>query len=190
MAKVVRARKRVAAQSSKPVGTGIGVQKVVYGRVDFMLGQGGEYEDIDHTEVQEFIRKTVLEKWPHANFTPAGGHYLIDGKEKGSREVCRFEDFDRETMDRKPGTFPPSYTLAPGFARKQAEEAERLLAERNAKQKSEPNELGKQPEKLLTSREMDDLKNGKTAPAAKKVVKKIAPPAKLKRTVRVRRAGQ
>lgn len=189
MAKLVRVQKKAAEK--KPTGTGVGVQKVVYGRVDFMLGQGKAHEEVGHAEIQEALKNFIEERWPNSRFTPSGGHYLIDGPEPGSRESCRFEDFDRKTMTRKPGTHPPSYTLAPGHAKRQAEEAEKILSARNKQQSGMENELGKQPENLLTSKEVDQAKS---APAAKKsvVVKKQKPaepePKPVKKTVRVRRA--
>lgn len=175
LAKVVRTR-RAAAQQKDP-GSGLGVQKVVYGQVNFILGQGGAHEDISHEDIQQALEEFIEQRWPDSRMTMTGGHYLIDGKEKGGREVCRFDDFDRKTMTRKPGTLPPSYTLSEGFTKKEALAAERILAERNSRQAVEVNELAKQPDNLLTSKELDRVKSSEVVPAPKK------------KLVRVRRAS-
>lgn len=138
----------------------------------FMVSQGNDGRDLLHPDFMEMIRKSVLEVLPDARFTPTGGYYLVDGK------VCRVEDFDPETMDRKPGTFPPSWASA-GDEKKEA-----LLAERNAEQAKLANKLGHQPERLLTSKETDEVRKS----ASKKVLRPVPKTTRPKVSVKMRKS--
>lgn len=136
------------------------VQKIVEGELRFMVSFGngwrGELVEEVVAKLEELIRATWPDDGdiPRARFTSVGGHYLIDG------EYCREPDFDPQTMDRKPGTFPPSWAVT-GERRKES-----LLAERNAEQAERQNALSKQPENLLTAREMDEAAKEPTAKEA------------------------
>lgn len=83
-----------------------------------IASNGDAYRGESYESFVEAFRQFTKERWPGANFTPIGGYYLVDGK------VCRVEDFDRQTMNRKPGTFPPSWSLV-GDEKKDAIQAER-----------------------------------------------------------------
>lgn len=66
--------------------------------------------DADRT-LEEWERdlKKVLKR--HANnVTTTGAYYIIDGK------VCLAGDYDPDTQDRKPGTYPPTWAGGPSEA--------------------------------------------------------------------------
>jgi hypothetical protein len=153
------------------------VQKQIQFQVNLLVSNGNTYRSETLEEFTDAFRVFAKERWPTANFTPTGGYYLIDGK------VCRPEDFDRETMDRKPGTHPPSWSVQ-GDERKAS-----ILAERNEEQKKNTNALSRQPENLLTSRELDMVKKSEPAPAApkKKVSLKKVEPVQAPKKFRVKR---
>lgn len=109
--------------------------------VKLIVSNGDTHRSESYEDFVEALRQFTKSKWPSSNFTPIGGYYLVDGK------VCRVEDFDRETMNRKPGTFPPSWSLAGDekkdaiAAERQAEKAEEQAskeAQRQALQKKTP----------------------------------------------------
>jgi hypothetical protein len=150
-------------------------------KMGMIVSNGNKYRDETIEEFIEALRSFAKERWPNCNFTSVGSYYIIDGK------VCRPEDFDRETMDRKPGTFPPSWSVQ-GDDKKDA-----LLSERNAEQAKNPNKLAHQPENLLTSKEMDALKKMEP-PATKRAVKvrkavPVAPVEVPKKKVRIKRSA-
>jgi hypothetical protein len=187
---VVRARKKAAApaketapedkrlaKQGKGTGvTGIGVQKVFQLRLDFMVSQGSKYEGESHGQVMAKIEALIKAEYPDALFTPTGGYYLIDGDGTyGQREVCRPQDFDHETMSRRPGTFPPSWSLS---AEMQASVERQLRVLRELQNPP----MSRQPGNLYTTQELDRLKgisdenNRKHAEAhpPKRTAKKVA----------------
>lgn len=137
------------SKAPKKADSGKRVQKQVNMQLRFLVSFGDNHRGELCPEVIERLKKIITEEWPEtpdgrgANFTSVGAYYLVDGK------VCLVQDFDPETMDRKPGTYPPSWA-AQGDEKKEA-----ILAERNAAQAKEKNDLARQPEKLLTSKETD-----------------------------------
>lgn len=154
------------------------VQKQVKIQLTFLASYGDNHRAELYEEALEKIKKLVKDEWPDTpdgrgvNFTSVGGYYLVDGK------VCLVQDFDPEAMDRKPGTLPPSW------ASQGDEKKEAILVERNAAQAKVVNQLGRQPEKLLTSKETDVAKDPKQKVRRLKPVQKVAPslpPAALKR---------
>lgn len=149
MAKVVRVKPK-----AKPVkDSGNRVQKTLEFKHGFMVGLGDEYRDVTWEDMQERIRKVLENEFPGGLFTPVGGLILINGR------ACYPHDFDYGTMDRKPGTKPPLYTLT-----KEEQDAIRV-EERIARESQNPNTLARNPTNLLTSRETDKLnamRRGKT----------------------------
>lgn len=141
MTKVVRVKRKPEKQDS-----GKRVQKTYEFKHGFMVGLGNEYRDMTWEEAQDRIRKALEAEFPGGLFTPVGGLILIDGK------ACYPGDFDYETMDRKPGTHPPLYTLS-----KEEQDAIRV-EERIARESNNPNTLARNPTNLLTSRETDSLR--------------------------------
>lgn len=156
MAKVVRAKKAAAGKSD----SGKSVQKVVQLRMDFMVSNGNGDRENSFEAVQDRIRELILAEFPNARFTPTGGYYILDGK------VCRPGDFDRETMDRKPGTFPPLWSLTA------EEQAEVKRQQRVLEDAVRPNTLARQPANLRTSRELDELK--KQAEREQQTVRRVS----------------
>lgn len=107
-------------------------------KIGLMISNGEDYRDESLEEMIDKFREFCRTTWTgHHNLTVVGSYYIIDGK------VCRPEDFDRETMDRKPGTFPPSWSLS-GEEKKDADKAEKekeqaiRQAAKNAEQKLVP----------------------------------------------------
>lgn len=166
MAKPLRP-KQTAPQ--KKQDSGKSVQKHTEINVRFMLsnGNGNRHETVE--EVEEKLRQFVRKEWPSAHFTPASRYYIVDGK------VCRVEDFDHETMDRKPGTYPPDWSMT------NEERAEVLRQKRIAENAKQTNDLAKQPVNLPTSRELDERK--KQPKPKEEVIAPSLPPAALKRRV-------
>jgi hypothetical protein len=165
--------------------SGRNVAKNVEIQVRLVISQGNNHRDLLHGAVVDRLKEIITQEWPAAEdgtrgalVTPTGGYYLIDGV------VCLVADFDPETMDRKPGTLPPSWSLGPGDEKKAA-----ILAERNEVQKNWTNHMAKQPEKLLTTYEIDQSRTPalKEDPAPKilrkpaQVIAPSPPPAALKR---------
>lgn len=165
--------KKTAAAAKKTI-----VQKQIQAQVRFIVSNGDKYREESIEDLIEAFRQFTKERWPGANFTPVGSYYLVDGK------VCRPEDFDRKTMDRKPGTFPPSWSL------QGEDKKESILAERNAEQEKNPNKLAHQPKKLLTSKEMDSLNASSSSPRKLVAKKKVAEVPPAKKTMRVRRRSE
>lgn len=166
MAKTLRPKQE---KPQKKQDSGKPVQKHTEVNVRFMLsnGNGNRHESVE--EVEEKLRQFVREQWPSAHFTPASRYYIVDGR------VCRVEDFDFETMDRKPGTFPPDWSLT------NEERAEVLRQKRIAENARQTNDLAKQPVNLPTSRELDE--RAKKAVPPKQEVIAPAPSAVVKHRV-------
>lgn len=163
MAKVVRVKKKPepAKDSSNKI------QKTFEFKHGFMLGLGDDYRDVTWEEMQDRIRKALAAEFPGGLFTPVGGHILINGR------ACYPHDFDYGTMDRKPGTRPPLYTLT-----KEEQDAIRVQ-ERVERESKYTNHLAKNPTHLLTSRETTELNRlrqnaSKSATSAVKPVVKVA----------------
>jgi hypothetical protein len=179
MAKGLRPKKQAAQKQD----SGKTVQKNVHGQVNFILSFSDGHRGQTYEEVVERLKELVAKEWPTteetrgASFTPTGGHYLIDGK------VCRVQDFDPETMDRKPGTFPPSYTVS-GEEKKQA-----ILAERAEELAKNPpkNQLGVQPPNLLTSAEAEEVKQSRLRPSPKPKQEEISVPSPKRPVKKLRR---
>jgi hypothetical protein len=132
--------------------TGIGVQKVFQLRLDMIVSHGGKYEGESHEQVMAKMEAFVKENWPDAHFTPTGGYYLIDGDGTwGQREVCRPADFDFENMRRKPGTFPPSWSLT-------AEMQVNLERQLRVLQEHTQPPITRNPPQLYTAKELDRIK--------------------------------
>lgn len=168
MVKRVVARK--AAPAPKPkmpeqgVGKGptkIGVQKVIQIRLDFMVRQGAQYEGESYQEVERKLKDFVEANWPEAYYHRSGGYYLIDSPE-GQREVCRPDDFDFETMTRRPGTRPPDWSMSKEMAAS-IERQYRVLEEMG----NPP--LSRNPGDLYTTKEIDKLKSESSKVAEKKL---------------------
>lgn len=147
MAKVVRAKPlRVKPKAQKQnQDSGKRVQKTIEFKHGFMVGLSNGFREVTWEDMQERIRKALEAEFPGGSFTPVGGLILIDGK------ACYPHDFDYETMDRKPGTHPPLYTLT-----KEEQDEVRVL-ERIDRESKNPNKLARNPTNLLTSRELDRL---------------------------------
>jgi hypothetical protein len=144
--------KRLAPQGKGKGVTGIGVQKVFQLRLDFLVSQKSTYEKESHASVMAEMERMIKERWPEALFTPTGGYYLIDGDGTyGNREVCRPQDFDHETMQRKSGTLPPSWSLNAEM-QLSVERQLRVLRE------LQNPEISRQPGNLYTTQEFDRLK--------------------------------
>lgn len=149
MAKGLRPKKQAAQKAD----SGKTVQKNVHGQVSFILSFSNGHRGQTYEAVVERLKELVAAEWPTteetrgASFTPTGGHYLVDGK------GCRVQDFDPETMDRKPGTFPPSYMVSGD------EKRDAILAERAEELRKNPpkNQLGVQPPNLLTAKETEEV---------------------------------
>lgn len=180
MAKMLRPK--VAAQK-KPTDTGRAVQKSVQIEVQnsYTISQGNDSRNILYEEFMERIQKAILAEFPDARVTSTGGYYLIDGK------MCRHMDFDPKTMDRKPGTFPPSWSVA-GDEKKAA-----LLAERAEEVAKNPpkNAMAMQPPNLLTAKETEEVaasRRSKLPPGPRPKPEEPAPQKKvLKPTKKLRR---
>lgn len=166
------------AKAPKKQDSGSAVQKQLKIQLTFLASYGDNHRAELYEEVLEKIKKLIKDEWPDTpdgrgvNFTSVGGYYLVNGK------VCLVQDFDPETMDRKPGTHPPSW------ASQGDEKKEAILAERNEAQRQIANQLGRQPEKLLTSKETDVVNDPKQKVRKLAAPKKTAPalqPAALKR---------
>lgn len=184
MAKIIRPKK---AAEEKKSDSGKPVQKVLQFRMDVMVSNGNGDRGTSFEEFQSVIREMIKERYPTAQFTPSGGYYLIDGK------VCRPTDFDWETMDRKPGTYPPLWSLT---AQEQMEVKQQQRIREDA---ARANTLSRQPPNLRTSRELDELKKitaqekGRTLRSISKErpdlvspaeVEKVAPARSTKRIIR------
>lgn len=141
-------------------------------RHQFLVGvktmEGGELIPDVGTweEVQEEIRELLKKRFPHGMFTPSGG-YLLIREDDGKVRACYPHDFDYGTMDRKPGTVPPLYTLSQE-EQKEVRELQREVERRVEREKANGNELARNPTNLLTARE--------TA-AAKRIVRTRPKPA-------------
>lgn len=113
-------------------------------------------------EVQEEIREVLLKRFPHGKFTPSGGYILI--REDDARvRACYPQDFDYETMSRKPGTVPPLYTLSQE-EQKEVRDLQRQVEQRAVREAATGNSLARNPTNLLTAREtdrLDRIRNGK-----------------------------
>lgn len=142
VAKLVRTKK--GAEDKSDIGKP--VQKVIQARIDFMVSNNNGDRANSFEKVRDRIREMILAEYPTAQFTPTGGYYLIDGK------VCRPQDFDSETMDRKPDTFPPLWSLTA------EEQAEVKRQQRILEDAARGNTLSRQPPNLRTSKELDELK--------------------------------
>lgn len=122
----------------------------VYARQRLILGQGDGNREVLMEEFLTRLQKAVFAEFGEdaVRITNAGCYYLVDGK------VCRIEDFDPKTMNRKPGTMPPSWA-AEGEEKKLA-----ILFEREQYELANPptNDLARQPPKLLTSAETDAVR--------------------------------
>lgn len=163
MAKPLRPRSDAQKKDS-----GKSVQKHTEMHFGFMLsnGNGNRHETVE--EVEEAIRQFVRERWPSAHYTPASRYYIVDGK------VCRVEDFDRETMDRKPGTFPPDWAMT------NEERAEVQRQKRIAENAKQTNDLAKQPVNLPTSRELDERKKAERKQDTAVVKRRVSKPLRRK----------
>jgi hypothetical protein len=166
------------SRPAKKQDSGRTVQKQVEIQMRFLASFGDNHRGELYADALERIKKLIKEEWPDTpdgrgvNFTSVGGYYLVDGK------VCLVQDFDPEAMDRKPGTLPPSW------ASQGDEKKEAILVERNAAQAQVANQLGRQPEKLLTSKETDVAKDPRQKVRRLKPKQETAPslpPAALKR---------
>jgi len=154
----VRLNRSSSAAKQKPAEKKL-VQKHVHveARIGIMASSGDQYKDESIEEFIDKFRKFAEETWPgRLNFTVVGNYYIVDGK------VCRPEDFDRESMDRKPGTFPPSWSLT-GDEKKEALNAEKIEEQAQYKEIQEERERG-----------LADKSNPKK-PTAKQQPKKPAP---------------
>lgn len=122
-------------------------------------------------EVQEEIRGLLRKRFPNGMFTPSGG-YLLIREDDGKVRACYPHDFDYETMERKPGTMPPLYTLS---HEEQAEvrALQRQVEERAKREKEREartgNSLATNPRNLLTARETTKLQSIRTKPRVQKV---------------------
>jgi hypothetical protein len=143
--------------------------------VKFIASQGNGHRDVLLEEFRDRIKKAISAEFGgDVRFTSTGGYYLVAGK------VCMPEDFDPETMDRKPGTHPPSWA-ADGDEKKAAIEAERAAraAENqrifavNAANKAKPAE---KEDDIPQSKKLKPRKG--TVPVASAMAKA---PAKLRR---------
>jgi hypothetical protein len=106
----------------------------VEARIGFISSNGEAYREESLEDFIEKFREFAKETWPERhNFTVVGSYYIVDGK------VCLPQDFDRETMDRKPGTYPPSWSLS-GEDKKEAERAERDADQARRKEEREREE--------------------------------------------------
>lgn len=145
---------------------GRGVHKVFQLRLDFLVSQGDTYEGESYYEVEKKLGDFIQANWPGASFHRTGGYYLIDGPD-GLREACRPDDFDHGTMQRIPGTRPPSWSVSP----EQLASLDRQY--RVLEDEARPNKLAMRPGNLYTGPEMDKLKS-ESAKLAEKKFKAIA----------------
>lgn len=110
-------------------------------------------------EVQEEIKALLRKRFPKGSFTPSGG-YLIIHEGNGRVQACYPHDFDYATMDRKPGTHPPLYTLTQD-EQKEVRELQRQVELRAHHESSRVlvtgNSLARNPTNLLTTHETDAL---------------------------------
>lgn len=180
MAKSLRPRNGAQKKDSgKPVQKSTQIE--VY--VPLIVSVGNDNRAVLHPEWVAKVVAGIKKECPEARITPTGGYYLIDGK------VCLVQDYDPVAMDRKPGTFPPSWA-AQGDEKKQA-----ILAERAAELAKNPpkNQLGVQPPNLLTSKETEEVVQSrkKLRPSPKPKQEEIAPePLKRRRASKpLRRKG-
>lgn len=125
--------------------------------VSVKMMEGGELIEGVPTweEVQEEIRGLLKERFPHGHFTPSGG-YIIIREDDGRVRACYPGDFDYETMDRKPGTHPPLYTLSHEEQREVRElqrQVEIRVQREKAREESTGNSLARNPPNLLTLKE-------------------------------------
>lgn len=164
-------------------------------RHQFLVGvktmEGGELVPDVGTweEVQQEIRELLEKRYPNGHFTPSGGHLLIH-EGSGKVQACYPHDFDYETMDRKPGTTPPLYTLSQE-EQKEVRELQRQVEQRAVREAATGNGLARNPTNLLTTRETDRLnkiRNGKSPSYAVRV--SSADPNKPVTSVEVRPAGR
>lgn len=149
-------------------------------RHQFLVGvkamEGGEtIADVGTwEEVQQEISDLLKKRFPHGQFTPSGG-YLLVHEDGGRVRACYPHDFDYETMERKPGTVPPLYTLS-HEEQLEVKELQRQVEQRAQREKAREIETGStlatNPRTLLTARETDRLS---------RIVKKV--PAKKAETV-------
>lgn len=125
--------------------------------VSIKMMEGGELIEGVPTweEVQEEIRDLLRERFPQGNFTPSGG-YIIIREDDGRVRACYPGDFDYETMDRRPGTHPPLYTLSheeQKEVRALQLEVEKRVQREKAREEATGNSLARNPTNLLTLRE-------------------------------------
>lgn len=149
-------------------------------RHQFLVGlkmmEGGEPVDGVPTweEVQDEIRELLKKRFPNGHFTPSGGYLLIH--EEGRVSACYPNDFDYETMNRKPGTHPPLYTLS------QEEQKEVGVLQRIERESKNPNHLARNPTNLLTTQETDRLRKIRAKKILRDTVDEIYPQADVEWT--------
>jgi hypothetical protein len=148
MARIVRAKAAEKEQTRKD--TGKRVQKVYEFQHSVIVSLNDGFRDVTWDQMLDTVREALAERFPGGRVTSIGGHILIDGK------ACYPHDFDYELMDRKPGTFPPPYTLT-DEEKKQIGMLERINRERKAP------EMARNPEHMLTTGETSALRRIRAA---------------------------
>lgn len=147
-------------------------------KVNMYVSLSDKHRGLTWEQMQERIAELIKQEWPDALVTPMGGHILIDGR------ACYPHDFDYTTMDRKPGTHPPLYTLS------DAEQREVQVLQRIERERKNPNRLARNPEHLLTSRETDMLNKIRGRKPSIEVRVGSKDPAKPVASASIRRNGK